>query len=130
VFPLLLALGLGLAFRNKPVNTTRLAIVSGEDAQRVLSLLQSSAQSTVIRADVVDLATAKNGLRLGKYDLIVESPHDGHLQFDYDPARPESVLSRSEVGQAWQTSPGRKDVLIPPNPASRDPGSPPVEFLI
>ncbi|HEV2697503.1 MAG TPA: ABC transporter permease [Terriglobales bacterium] len=130
VFPLLLALGLGLAFRNKPVNTTRIAIVSGEDAQRVLSLVQSSAQNTVIRADVVDLATAKNGLRLGKYDLIVESPHEGHIQFDYDPARPESVLSRSEVDQALQSALGRKDVLTVHSAACSEPGSRYIDFLI
>src|ERR1051326_8927770 len=72
VFPLLLALGLGIAFRNKPADRTTIAIVSGPDAQHVLSLLQSSPQKSAIRAEVVDSATAAKGLRLGKYDLLVE----------------------------------------------------------
>src|SRR5216110_198681 len=72
VFPLLLALGLGIAFRNKPADATRVAVVAGENAQRVVSLLQNSAGHAAIHAVIVDLATAKNGLRLGKYDLIIE----------------------------------------------------------
>src|SRR5882672_6533541 len=72
VFPLLLALGLGIAFRNKPADATRVAVVSGEEAQHVVSLLQSSVGHTAIQADIVDLAPAKSGLRLGKYDLIIE----------------------------------------------------------
>src|SRR6266446_10975957 len=59
VFPLLLALGLGIAFRNKPSDATRVAIVSGENAQRVASLLQNSGEHAAIHADIVDLARAK-----------------------------------------------------------------------
>jgi hypothetical protein len=92
VFPLLLATGLGIAFRNKPADAARVAVVSSEDARHVISLLQSSAAHTAIRADIVDLATAKNGLRLGKYDLIIEPPHEGHIIYDFDPGRPESVV--------------------------------------
>lgn len=42
VFPLLLALGLGFAFRNKPADKTTIAIVAGPEAQNVLSLVQNS----------------------------------------------------------------------------------------
>jgi ABC-2 type transport system permease protein len=130
VFPLLLALGLGIAFRNKPGDATRVAVVSGEDAQRVISLLQSSAGRTTIHADIVDRPLAENGLRLGKYDLIVEPPHEGHVTYDFDPARPESVLSRDEVDQALQSGLGRKDIVIAHSVASSEPGSRYIDFLI
>src|SRR5512146_2755911 len=42
IFPLLLALGLGVAFRNKPADVAPVAIVSGEGAQHALDLLQAS----------------------------------------------------------------------------------------
>jgi ABC-2 type transport system permease protein len=130
VFPLLLALGLGIAFRNKPAEATRVAVVSGEEAQHVVSLLQSSAGHTAIHADIVDLAPAENGLRLGKYDLIIEPPHEGHVIYDFDPARPESVLSRDEVDQALQSALGRKDIFIAHSVASSEPGSRYIDFLI
>jgi ABC-type multidrug transport system permease subunit len=130
IFPLLLALGLGIAFRNKPADATRVAVVSGDDAQHVVSLLQSSAGHTAVHAVIVDLAAAKNGLRLGKYDLIIEPPHEGHVTYDFDPARPESVLSRDEVDQALQSALGRKDVIIANSAASSEPGSRYIDFLI
>jgi len=130
VFPLLLALGLGIAFRNKPADATRVAVVSGDEAQHVVSLLQSSAGHTAIHAVIVDLAAAKNGLRLGKYDLIIEPPHGGQVVYDFDPARPESVLSRDEVDQALQSALGRKDVIIATSAASSEPGSRYIDFLI
>ncbi len=53
VFPLLLALGLGFAFRNKPADRTSIAIVAGPNAEHVLSLIQNSPQKNAIRAAVV-----------------------------------------------------------------------------
>ena len=42
VFPLLLALGLGIAFRDKPADVTPVAVVEGPKAQQVIDLLQRS----------------------------------------------------------------------------------------
>ena len=130
VFPMLLALGLGIAFRNKPADTSRIAVVSGEEAQHVVSLLQASAEHASIHADIVDLARAKDGLRLGKYDLVVEPPHEGHIVYDFDPARPESVLSRDEVDRALQSALGRKDIVVAHFVTSSEPGSRYIDFLI
>jgi len=41
-FPLLLALGLGIAFRNKPADATSVAVVEGPEAQEVVSLIARS----------------------------------------------------------------------------------------
>src|ERR1700688_2649565 len=72
-FPLLLALGLGIAFRNKPADLTSIAVVDAPGAQDVLSLIERSPQRTSIRAEVLDKLTALKGFRLGKYDLVVET---------------------------------------------------------
>ncbi len=71
VFPMLLALGLGIAFRNKPADMTSIAIVSGPGAQEILALVQRSPQKSLIHAEVLDQAQALQGFRLGKYDLVV-----------------------------------------------------------
>ena len=50
VFPILLALGLGIAFRNKPADVTSIAIVPGPGTENVLAMIQHSPRSTSIRA--------------------------------------------------------------------------------
>jgi ABC-2 type transport system permease protein len=128
-FPILLALGLGIAFRDKPADIARVA-VSGYHAQEAVSLLQTSGEHQSIHADVVDLPRAKDGLRLGKYDVILETLSEGQVAFYFDPARPESVLARAQVNQAFQSAVGRKDVVIVHDIISTEPGSRYIDFLI
>jgi ABC-2 type transport system permease protein len=129
-FPVLLALGLGLAFRNKPAEVTPIAIVAGPGADHAVSLLQGSPRSSSIRATVLTEAEALQGFRLGKYDLVVVPDSNGGVQYRYDPARPESVLSRAEVDDALQNAAGRKDPLPTSAVTSSEPGSRYIDFLI
>jgi ABC-2 type transport system permease protein len=130
VFPMLLALGLGFAFRNKPADRTSIAIVAGPNAEHVLSLIQNSPQKSAIHADVMGSAQAAKGLRLGKYDLVIEPVSREKVEYHYDPARPESVQSHAEVDDALQTASGRKDVLTTMVVTSSEPGSRYIDFLI
>jgi ABC-2 type transport system permease protein len=130
VFPLLLALGLGFAFRNKPADRTTIAILAGPNAAHIQQLIQNSPQKSAIRAEVVDEAQAAKGLRLGKYDLVVEPLSADKVQYHYDPARPESVQSHVEVDGALQAAAGRKDVLATSVVVSSEPGSRYIDFLI
>ena len=130
VFPLLLALGLGLAFRDKPANKTTIAIMNGPNAQNTLSLIQRSPSGSTIRTEIVDRTQAAKGLRLGKYDLVVEPLAADKVQYDFDPARPESVLSHNEVNDALQSAAGRKEVIATQSVASSEPGSRYIDFLI
>jgi ABC-2 type transport system permease protein len=130
VFPLLLATGLGIAFRNKPADASSVAIVSGTGAQRAEMLLQGSPHHTSFKVGVLDGDAARKGFRLGKYDLVIEPDGAGGLQYRYDPARPESVLARAEVDDALQTAAGRKDVVATSVITSSEPGSRYIDFLI
>src|SRR5271167_4893656 len=67
VFPLLLATGLGIAFRNKPADASSVAIVSGAGAQQTEALLQNSRQHAAFKIDVEEGEAARKGFRLGKY---------------------------------------------------------------
>src|ERR671934_3000852 len=42
VFPLLLALGLGIAFRQKPAETSLVVVVAGPETNRAMDLLRKS----------------------------------------------------------------------------------------
>jgi ABC-2 type transport system permease protein len=130
VFPLLLATGLGIAFRNKPGAASSVAIVAGTGAQEAEALLQRSQQHASFKLEVQDEAAAHKGFRLGKYDLVIEPDGVGGLQYRYDPARPESVLARAEVNDALQTAAGRKDVVATNLVTSSEPGSRYIDFLI
>ncbi len=128
IFPLLVALGLGIAFRNKPADVTSIAIVAGPGADKAMALLKSRKSS--IRAEVLNQSLALQGFRLGKYDLVVEPDTNGGFRYHYDPSRPESVLSRAEVDDALQTAAGRTDPLPTTAVTSTEPGSRYIDFLI
>src|ERR1700736_1682030 len=130
VFPLLLAFGLGIAFRNKPADATSVVIVTGPRAQDAVALLERSPQPGAFKIQVQDADTALRGFRLGKYDLVIEPDTQGGFQYRYDPARPESTLARAQVDDALQTAAGRHDVLQTKAVTSSDPGSRYIDFLI
>jgi ABC-type multidrug transport system permease subunit len=154
VFPILLALGLGIAFRNKPAEVHRVAIVAGPEtghdhdipkigdahpvaivagaatAHALDELMRASAAKGPIRVDVLRKAEALNQFRLGKYDLVLIPQPGGGFEFRYDPARPESVLARATVNDALQTAAGRKDALPTSERASSEPGARYIDFLI
>src|SRR5437764_7744333 len=77
IFPLLLALGLGVAFRKKPADVAPIAIVSGPGAEHALELLKNSPQHGAIHAEIAGDAQAFKGFRLGKYSLVIEPKPDG-----------------------------------------------------
>jgi len=139
-FPLLLALGLGVAFRNKPADTTSVAIVQSAGAAQTLALLQASSDKnssdksspahSSIQATVLARQSALNAFHFGKFDLVVEPNPDGSVTYHYDPARPESVLSRSEIDAALQSAAGRRDPLPTSAQVSSEPGSRYIDFLI
>src|SRR5258708_33439073 len=53
-FPILLALGLGIAFRDKPADIIPVAIVSGPESQNALSMIRRAPGGASIHADVLD----------------------------------------------------------------------------
>lgn len=130
VFPLLLALGLGIAFRNKPGDAASVAIVEGTGSQDAQSLLAGSPQHDLFKVQTLNADQAHKGFRLGKFDIVIEPDGKGGMEYRYDPARPESVLAKSEVNDALQSAAGRKDVVETKAVTSSEPGSRYIDFLI
>jgi ABC-2 type transport system permease protein len=130
VFPLLLALGLGIAFRNKPGDAVSVAVVEGSGSQDAQSLLTRSPQHDLFRVQTLDADEARKGFRLGKFDLVIEPDGKGGFEYRYDPARPESVLAKAEVNDALQSAAGRKDAVTTTAVTSSEPGSRYIDFLI
>jgi ABC-2 type transport system permease protein len=130
VFPLLLALGLGIAFRNKPGDAISVAIVRAAGSENAQAMLARSPEHARFKPHVLDAEEAHKGFRLGKFDLVIEPDNNGGVHYRYDPARPESVLAKTEVNDALQAAAGRKDALATTTIASSEPGSRYIDFLI
>ena len=128
IFPLLLALGLGIAFRNKPEGAVSVAIVQGAESAQIL--LQKSPQAKQFKVQVLDAEAAHQAFRLGKVDVAIEPGANGTFTYRYDPARPESVLARAKVNDALQSAAGRKDPVPTKPVSSSEPGSRYIDFLI
>ena len=134
IFPLLLAAGLGIAFRNKPADITSVVVIEGAGAEKTLAMLQNSSDKSpahsIIRATILDRAAALKAFHFGKFDLAIEANPDGSYTYDYDPSRPESVLSRAEIDAKLQSAAGRKDALATTSQSSSEAGSRYIDFLI
>ncbi len=130
VFPLLLALGLGIAFRNKPGDAVSVAIVNGSGSQEAQALLARSPQHEMFKIQMLDTEDARKGFRLGKFDLVIEPDGNGGFTYRYDPARPESVLAKAQTNEALQAAAGRKDPVNTTTVISSEPGSRYIDFLI
>ena len=130
VFPILLALGLGIAFRNKPADVSRVAIVQGPRAQQALELIRTSANAKSITPMIRSEADARNDFRLAKFDLVIVPREDGGFEYQYDPARPESNYARTLVDDALQSGAGRKNPLPTSEKVLNEPGARYIDFLI
>jgi ABC-type multidrug transport system permease subunit len=130
VFPLLLTLGLGIAFRNKPGNAVSVAIVQSLGWQDAGNLLGRSPEHDQFKIQVLNEEDARQGFRLGKFDLVISPDSKGGFTYLYDPARPESVLAKSQANDALQAAAGRKESVAVTTITSSEPGSRYIDFLI
>jgi len=123
VFPILLAVGLGIAFRNRPPDVVRIAAVTEELAQ---ALEQDS------RLAVVQLpeAEAEDQLRTGRVVLLAEPGVDSGVVYRYDDTNPEGRMARILADRAVQRAAGRSDPVPASDAMVRETGSRYIDFLI
>ena len=128
-FPILMAVLLGIAFREQPVEKVWVDVQAGNHADAAISALKSVEK---FEARTCEEAECRNRLRTGKTQLVVVSK-DGSLPgFDYlyDPARSDSVLARKETDDALQRAAGRKDTFPSEDREFKEPGGRYIDFLI
>jgi len=126
VFPLVLSIGLAIAFRDRPKETVQVAVVPGASAEEAARTLESASGIAVKR---LDATSAAHALRMGHVGLIVV-PEQGGVVFRFDPTRPDSLLARSRVDDALQRAAGRADPLTTRDERTTEPGARYIDFLI
>ena len=135
IFPVLLALALGIAFRNTAPEKSRIAIEnSGPQSAELAAAL---ADSTQVNAVVLSPEEAAKELRTGKIDMVVRVQPPGGASasapaFDYrfDPTRPESRVARLAADDALQRAFGRKEAASVVEQQVTEPGARYIDFLI
>jgi ABC-type multidrug transport system permease subunit len=127
VFPILLAGGLGIAFRSQPAE--RVAVGWADWAGEGTLRQTLAADSGIALQGFADSAAAAAALRNGKITLLVLPVPDG-VRYRYDDTRPESGPARLRVDEALQRAAGRKDPLSTGNEHVRERGSRYIDFLV
>ena len=158
VFPVLLAIALGIAFRNTGPERVRVAVegdplqAPGLRAGRLMEWLQGRSD---IQALLLSPEEAALALRTGRVSLVLRpaqsavpatgDPESGEavstppslpgldsdgLVYRYDPTRPDSRVARLVVDDALQRGMGRKDVAEVRDEAVAQPGARYIDFLI
>ncbi len=124
-FPLLLAVGLGIAFRNRPMEQIYVDVEQHASAATVAGHLKADPGFVV---QVHPRAECQERLRLGKSSITV-IPGD-HYTFVYDPTRPESTLARQRVDDVLQRAAGRRDPIEIREEQVQEPGARYIDFLV
>lgn len=130
LFPILLAFGLGIAFRSHPAEKINVVFAEQPGSDHLEQLLKAAPDAAKFEIHVQPAEQAANSFRLGKVDLEILPSMNGGVQYVYDPARPDSVLARNEVDDALQAAAGRKPVLPTATRINSEPGSRYIDFLI
>jgi ABC-type multidrug transport system permease subunit len=124
-FPVLLAIGLGVAFRNRPPERVFVDIQQHAIAENVAGNLKNNPDFFIA---IHPKPECFDRLRLGKSALVV-IPGD-RFTYLFDPTRPESVLARKQVDDVLQRAAGRRDPLLISDHHVTEPGTRYIDFLI
>jgi ABC-2 type transport system permease protein len=122
-FPLLLAAGLGLAFRNTPAEVLTVGVVGTN-----LTAFESAPAFAVESFPAVD--DGLRALREGRVALLVERPANGSVVYHYDDTNPEGRDARMRADMVVQQSAGRTDPVAAEDQLMREAGSRYIDFLI
>jgi ABC-2 type transport system permease protein len=103
-FPLVLALLLGMAFQNRPIERIRVDIVHDSPgglaaAERIRDSLAIDSRLSITLGDA---AVCRNRMRTAKTDIVITPPAEssGVASYLTEANRPESVLARNAVDNA------------------------------
>src|SRR5687767_43060 len=124
-FPILLALALGIAFRNTGTQRLPVVVASGAGSDTIARVL---AADPGLAVKVLRPSEADAELRRGRASVLVRPGHPPTLAFD--PDRPETKLAHLAVNDALERAAGRQDRLMARTDTRPRPGGRYIDFLI
>ncbi len=123
IFPIVLAAGLGIAFRNRPAEVLKIA----SDAPQLTQALRGE---KLLDVQELPAAAAVEALRTGKVALLAEAGPAGTVVYRYDDTNPEARTARMLADRAVQRAAGRSDPVGSTDEILREPGSRYIDFLV
>ncbi len=125
-FPILMAVGLGLAFRSRPPEKPFVAVIAAAAPSAPALALRSSESIIAVEVSEED---ALRGLARAKYALVVDMRSSEPL-YRYDPMRADSRFARAATDAELQRAAGRTDVLRTSDVIQSVPGTRYIDFLL
>jgi ABC-2 type transport system permease protein len=122
VFPILLAIGLGIAFRNRPADVLPVGATTTQ-------LTQALAADSGLKATQMDESAGVHALAVGTIVLLAEQSGDG-VVYRYDNTNPDARTARMIADRAIEVAAGRKDVLTATNELVHEKGSRYIDFVV
>jgi ABC-2 type transport system permease protein len=127
IFPVLLAAGLGIAFRNRGPERTVVAVVAHQpEAEKLARALRDHELEALLLSD----SAATEALRTGDVAVVVAPSATNGVEYRYDDTRPESRTARLLVDDALQSSAGRRDLISSSDRLVRERGARYIDFLV
>jgi ABC-type multidrug transport system permease subunit len=122
VFPILLSIGLGIAFRNRPAEVLP---VAGTTMQITRALNTNKG----LRAITLDVTGGLNALATGQI-LLLAIQQPGSIKFLYDDTNPDARTARLIADSAVQKAAGQRDSVEIRNELNHEAGSRYIDFVI
>ena len=126
VFPILMGLALGFAFREKPPEKLAVGVRTGALPPPVLAAVSRDPDLAV--QEFAGEAEARRALTFGKIALLVEPGTP--LRYRYDPTRPEARTARLALDHAVQRAAGAPEPMPAQSELVREKGSRYIDFLL
>jgi ABC-2 type transport system permease protein len=125
LFPVLMSVVLGVAFRSEPPDPSAAVVVEAPGADSLETALRGDA---AVRVERMDREAANARLRAGRAAILLIPGNP--VTFRFDPTRPESELARARVNAALQRAAGRVDPLAVREEQVDERGSRYIDFLV
>lgn len=128
-FPILLALGLGIAFRSRPPEKAHVAVAATQPwADTLVAALRADSGLVV---EKVSSDSAQQGLITGRVAIVVW-PGDSPTApvYQYDDTRPDARIAALVVNDAIQRGAGRADPVKVTTREVREAGSRYIDFVV
>jgi ABC-2 type transport system permease protein len=122
VFPILLAVGLGIAFRNRPADVLPVAATTTQ-------LTQALNSDRGLRATTLDQATGVRQLATGDILLLAIQMPNG-VRYRFDDTNPDARSARLVADRAIQTADGQRAAVPVENQLVHEKGARYIDFVV
>jgi ABC-2 type transport system permease protein len=122
IFPIILAVGLGLAFRNRPADVLQVGATTAH-------LTQALAADKGLTASTMDEAAGAHKLATGSILLLAVDGPDG-VVYQYDDTNPDGRTARLLADRAVQAAAGRHEAVHAENRLVHEKGSRYIDFVV